>query len=75
MNLLKVFLLVNLIWLTACASGPSITERYEKDLKVVQTCMFNVLVGVLGSSKLGLEAFNQVCEEKEYKFYESTGHL
>ena len=71
MKHLKVFLVLNLIWLTACASEQSISDRYTENLKVVQTCMFNAIVGVLASPKLGLEGFNQVCEERHYE----GGHL
>lgn len=59
--------LLALVWLSGCATtsgGQDIGEKYQQNLKVVQTCMFNSIMGILSVPRTGFEGFYQVCSDK-----------
>lgn len=59
---MRKFIIVLCIWTTGCATT---SQRYTETVSVVQTCMFNVLYGVLAFSP---QMLKNVCDEKEIKY-------
>lgn len=63
-------ILCSCLFLTGCATtgatqeDKSFEQKYSETTKVVQTCMYNAILGVLSLPVKGFEEFHDMCSER-----------